>query len=265
MLTESFNLEPHPSGKNTCFILTTTSGLKRFVKFPRTVDDSGQGVEEMFSELLGESILSWVGASRPSSSIEVISLKIALVREYCEKNWSNTITENLEIANYDEWAPFLVAETLMHQTDRSPDKHEHIGLSLVDGINRQYNAVPLDLGHAFIGSPGGYSGLDEDLTPEWVNSLFWAHREFSRGELENAITKIEELPVVKIIYEVVNEILKVSNWPDSIKTHLWKHADKVGFFLLIRQKKIREILLRWWDQKYNPNFQPSTAPVIQVV
>lgn len=251
MLTEPFNLEPHPSGKNTCFILTSTnSGVKLFVKFPRTVDDSGQGIEEIYAELLGEKILIALEASCLSSHIEVISLKVAIVREYCDKNWSDGTREHLEIANYNEWPLLLTAETLMRQTDRSPDKHEHVGLRVVDGIGRRYKAVPLDLGHAFIGFPGGYNGLDEDLTSDWINSLFWAHRELTRAELEETISKVEKLQITKITYQVAEEILKVSNWPSSVIDHLWRHVDKVGYFLMVRQKKIRATLLNWWDQKH---------------
>lgn len=245
---KKFDLEPHNSGKTTCWVATTQDGGMYFVKFPRTVEDSHQGGEEIFSELLGADILSRLNIQGIQYSVEQVNFKLAIVERFHSKNWSNSSDEGIVISNYDQWSLLLTAEAWMGQSDRAVGKPEHVGLVSVDDVGKNYNAIPIDLGHAFVGQPSGNQALDESLTPDYVKGIFWANREMSETDLEAAISKVDELPVVEIVNGVVDKILSVSSWPENFKVYIKKHADQVTFFLLLRRKRLKGVLLEWYRQ-----------------
>lgn len=245
-----FILEPHHSDKATCFVANFSTGEKLFVKFPRTSENEIQGIEEIFNELLGSKIFSGLGIYDINYTVKPLGLRLAIIQRYHSKDWSSAEDEGVEVTNLDEWPLFLAAETWMRQSDRSADKKEHVGLALVDGEPGRYRAIPLDLGNALIGHPGEYKGLDEDLTPEWMKNLFWTNKDIKKDALLSAISLIERLPVYQLVYEVVQDVLQISNWSETIKLHLKKHADDVAHFLLVRRRKLSEVLLSWWEEKY---------------
>lgn len=250
-----FTLEPHHSGKATCFVANFSTGEKLFAKFPRNSENE-TGLEEIFNELLGGRIFSALGIYGIDYIVRRLDFKLAIIQRYHSKDWSNSEDEGVEIINLDEWPLFLATETWMRQLDRSLDKKEHVGLALIDGEPGRYRALPLDLGNALIGQPGG-KGLEDDLTPEFVKSLFWTNKNIKKNDLISAIVLIEKLPVYQLIYDVVQDVLKISNWSDKMKSHLKKHADDVAYFLLARRKKLKEVLLAWWEQKYMNEVETS--------
>lgn len=245
-----FTLEPHHSGKATCFVANFSTGERFFAKFPRTSENEVQGIEEIFNELLGGKIFSTLGIYDIKYDVKPLNLRLAIIQRYHPKDWSNAEDEGVEVVNLDEWPLFLAAESWMRQSDRLLDKKEHVGLALVDGEPGRYRAIPLDLGHALIGHPGGYTGVDEDLTSEWMKNLFWTNKDIKKDALISAISLIEKVPVYQVIYEIVQDVLKISNWSETIKLHLKKHADNVAHFLLVRRVKLKEVLLAWWEEKY---------------
>lgn len=263
LINSPYTLEPHGSGKKTCYIATIThTGEKFFVKMPRTIDNVNEGLQEIFAELLGEEIFSAVGVDDIGSQLQNLGFQPAIVQRYHPKNWTNSTDQGVEIVNYHEWPLFLAAETLMRQTDRSPGKPEHVGLSLIEGVGLKYRGIPLDLGNAFVGYPSGYQGLDEDLNPEFLKTLFWSTRDSTRAELEDAITRLEEIAMFEVVYKSYRKIEDFSTWSTPQLTELKKHIDRVLYFLQVRIKKLRAVLLSWWDQEH-PTAQASQTNVLQ--
>jgi hypothetical protein len=262
IISADYKFEPHPSGKNTCFIATHKStGENHFVKFPRTIDNLQAGMEEIFHEMLGENIIFSLGILEREYSLQVIDFKPAIVQPYYTKNWSNSGDEGIEIVNKNEWPLLLAAELLMGQMDRPVGKPEHVALALVEGVGLKSRAVPIDLGHAFFGAPSGSQRLDEDMNPGLPATLFWSSGDFTRAELEAAITFVESLPLYEIVYITVSKIIALGSWSEQQIDLIKSHADKLNFFLLSRRNKLRNILLAWWDQKY----QSVQVPQINAV
>ncbi len=261
---KNFILHPHPSGKITCKVAVLENDDKYFVKYLRTYDNEFHTAEEIFNEVLEERILAALDISDLNHSVEPVNSRIAIVQRYYAKNWSNVASEGLEIANFDEWPLFLTAETWVRQTDRGPGKNEHVGLAVVDGVGSKYRAGPLDLGCSFVGQPGGYEGVDDDLTSDWVKSLFWTKQDFPKAALEEAIAKIEKLSIVQIVNSAMEHILQASNWSEEVKVHIKKHGDRVANFLYARRAKLKEVLLGWWDQAHAGVVETPAAQVAAV-
>lgn len=242
-----FTLESIP-GKDTCKTAVLENGERYFVKFLRTYDNELLTAEELFNEIAEERILAALGITDLGHTVKMINSRLAIVQRHYPKNWSSVEQENLEIAYVEEWATLLAAETWVRQGDRGVGSHHHVGLVVVDGVGVKYRAIPLDLGSSFIGHPGGYTGLDDDLNPEWVKSLFWTSKQFPRASLEEVLSKVDKLSIVQVLNGALEHILQATNWSEDIATHLKNHADCAANFLSVRRPKLKDVLLAWWDQ-----------------
>lgn len=244
----NFTLEPIP-GKDTCKAAVLENGERYFIKFLRDYNNEKLTVEEIFNEVAEERILSALGISDLGHTVKMVNSKLAIIQKYFPKNWSCVEQEGLEITSIEEWATLLTVESWVRQCDRGMGANHHVGLAVVDGVGIKYRAIPLDLGHSFIGHPGNYNGIDDDLTPDWVkNSLFWTTRKFPKTALEETVSKAEKISIVQVLNGALDHILQATNWSEDIKTHLKNHADRAANFLYVRRPKLREVLLTWWDQ-----------------
>lgn len=244
----NFTLEPILGKENTCKTAILENGDRYFVKFLRTYDNEFQTAEEIFNEIAEERVLKALGVSDLGHTVETVNSRIAIVQRYYPKNWSQVEQEGLEIIDIEEWATLLAAETWVRQSDRGVGANHHVGLVIVDGVGVKYRAIPLDLGHSFVGHPGGYNGIDDDLNQDWIKSLFWTSKKFPRAALEASVSEIEKVSIVQVINGALEHILQATNWSDDLRTHLKNHADRVANFLYARRPKLKDALLGWWDQ-----------------
>src|SRR5260221_3068389 len=253
LIDSKYRLEQHSSGKDTCKIaIHVETNEILFVKFLRVTNNENESIEEQFNEFLGGNFLIAAGVKDFDTDIQFIGLRPAIVQYYHPKNWNNTSDLNVEVINHHEWPLFLALETLMHQTDRDPSKFEHIALPLVEGVGEKmkHRAVPIDMGGAFVGYPGGYQGNGKEINTDFVNRLFSSRGNyFTRDELTREVNRVVNLPWIEIIADSYKRYASFTNWTKPQLEYIANHTNRITELVYNIRRKLPDLLHAWFDQQ----------------
>lgn len=237
------NFKQGIDGHNEVHLRTDINGNSRFGK-ATTVNEYQIDWKSPWKELFCLKVYKYMGIVDLSPSIEIINGLLHLDRIDIPLNWNAKIENpNLVVMNEEEFfCNLLICDTLVKHQNRSKGKNEHIGLLPV--TQTDHLGAPID-------NEASLEDLESEITIDWVEAFFSSDFVKTREVLIKNLEKLKTLPIISISAETTEELVSKGNFNTQKANEICEFGARVAFQVKERIQRTEEILIHWFDNKFN--------------